>query len=279
MKLAASRCSRMSLPPPSASRSGEATSSPSSVTKPTAFAPQSLPTGVNFILQPEQRGTGHALMVAQSALAGYDHVIVLSGDAPLITPETIGHLLNFHLEEQAAMTLLSCRSRPPHRLRPCCPTRVRAAPKSRPSSKRNPPAPHRRRLREINAGFYVFAVQAAFRQHRKPLHRQRAWRVLPHRHGGGLAQGQAARRGLEDRELLPRCSAAIPAPNSPLIDQQMRLAKCLQLMADGVTDLLSCHLRDRPAMSPSPPTLSSSPLSRSSAGRASARPAVFAPIT
>src|SRR5580765_2527724 len=34
-------------------------------------------TGVNFVLQSEQRGTGHALMVAREALAGYDHVIVL----------------------------------------------------------------------------------------------------------------------------------------------------------------------------------------------------------
>src|SRR6266853_6904550 len=39
-------------------------------------------TGAQFLLQAEQRGTGHALMVAQLALAGYDHVIVLSGDAP-----------------------------------------------------------------------------------------------------------------------------------------------------------------------------------------------------
>src|SRR5580693_1662140 len=44
-------------------------------------------TGVNFVLQPEQRGTGHALMVAREALLGkegngYDQVIVLSGDAP-----------------------------------------------------------------------------------------------------------------------------------------------------------------------------------------------------
>src|ERR1700680_3828176 len=64
-------------------------------------------TGVNFVLQAEQRGTGHALITARDALAGYDHVIVLSGDAPLITPETIGRLRNFHLQEQAAMTLLS----------------------------------------------------------------------------------------------------------------------------------------------------------------------------
>ena len=64
-------------------------------------------TGVNFVLQAEQRGTGHALMVAQPALSAYDHVIVLSGDAPQITPQTIACLLNFHLDQQAAMTLLS----------------------------------------------------------------------------------------------------------------------------------------------------------------------------
>src|SRR5580658_6720860 len=34
-------------------------------------------TGINFVLQKEQRGTGHALMVAREALAPYDDVIVL----------------------------------------------------------------------------------------------------------------------------------------------------------------------------------------------------------
>src|SRR5215469_17801023 len=64
-------------------------------------------TGVNFVLQSQQKGTGHALMVARDALAGYEHVIVLSGDAPLITSETIGHLRDFHVCEKPAMTLLS----------------------------------------------------------------------------------------------------------------------------------------------------------------------------
>ena len=64
-------------------------------------------TGVNFVLQAEQRGTGHALMVAREALSGYDQVIVLSGDAPLITAETIKKLSDFHAAQKAAMTLLS----------------------------------------------------------------------------------------------------------------------------------------------------------------------------
>src|SRR5271155_5188197 len=60
-------------------------------------------TGVNFVVQAEQRGTGHALMVAREALSGYDQVIVLSGDAPLITVATIKNLRDFHSTQKAAM--------------------------------------------------------------------------------------------------------------------------------------------------------------------------------
>src|SRR5919204_2967669 len=51
-------------------------------------------TGVNFVLQAQQLGTGHAMMAAREALAPYQNVIVLSGDAPLIRPETITKLRN-----------------------------------------------------------------------------------------------------------------------------------------------------------------------------------------
>ena len=70
-------------------------------------------TGVNFVLQEPQRGTGHALMVAREALAAYDQVIVLSGDAPLITAETIARLRDFHASRGAAMTLLAARLEDP----------------------------------------------------------------------------------------------------------------------------------------------------------------------
>jgi bifunctional UDP-N-acetylglucosamine pyrophosphorylase/glucosamine-1-phosphate N-acetyltransferase len=53
-------------------------------------------TGVNFVLQAEQLGTGHAIQCARQAIAGYDHILVLSGDVPLIRPETIEMLWNFH---------------------------------------------------------------------------------------------------------------------------------------------------------------------------------------
>jgi len=69
-------------------------------------------TGVGFVLQAEQRGTGHALQQVKahftaSGEAPPEHLLVLSGDVPLIRPETLSELEEFHLKEKAAMTILS----------------------------------------------------------------------------------------------------------------------------------------------------------------------------
>src|SRR5436190_149041 len=65
------------------------------------------PMGVKFILQAEQRGTGHAIMCAREQVAGYQNILVLSGDVPLIRTETIVRLRDFHLAKKAAMTILT----------------------------------------------------------------------------------------------------------------------------------------------------------------------------
>jgi bifunctional UDP-N-acetylglucosamine pyrophosphorylase / glucosamine-1-phosphate N-acetyltransferase len=69
-------------------------------------------TGVQFVLQAEQRGTGHALQQVKAHFAATgeappQHLLVLSGDVPLIRPETIRALVDFHLAQQAAMTILT----------------------------------------------------------------------------------------------------------------------------------------------------------------------------
>lgn len=64
-------------------------------------------TGVQFIEQKEQRGTGHAIQCAREAIAGYEHILVLSGDVPLIQADTLQHLMTLHLAEGAAMTILT----------------------------------------------------------------------------------------------------------------------------------------------------------------------------
>jgi len=64
-------------------------------------------TGIEFVLQREQRGTGHAMMEAGDALKKFEHVLVLSGDVPLITEETIAGVRDFHIAGGAAMTILT----------------------------------------------------------------------------------------------------------------------------------------------------------------------------
>jgi len=65
------------------------------------------PLGVQFVEQTEQRGTGHAIMQCHQALSAYDYVLVLSGDVPLIRPETIASVRDFHIARKAAMTILT----------------------------------------------------------------------------------------------------------------------------------------------------------------------------
>ena len=64
-------------------------------------------TGVRFVLQAKQRGTGHALQCAETETRDYGELIVLSGDVPLLRSETILALRDFHLRQRAAMTILT----------------------------------------------------------------------------------------------------------------------------------------------------------------------------
>jgi len=64
--------------------------------------------GVDFVEQREQRGTGHAVAQAKALFAGYEgDLLILSGDVPLITAETLRKLLETHRRGAAACTLLS----------------------------------------------------------------------------------------------------------------------------------------------------------------------------
>jgi bifunctional UDP-N-acetylglucosamine pyrophosphorylase / glucosamine-1-phosphate N-acetyltransferase len=118
-------------------------------------------TGIHFVLQSEQRGTGHAVMSAREALASYAHVIVLSGDAPQITPQTIAQLLNFHLDRRAAMTLLSADLDDPTGYGRVIRKHARSM-EIKAIVEEKSATPAQKKIREINAGFYVFAVPQLF---------------------------------------------------------------------------------------------------------------------
>ena len=190
-------------------------------------------TGVNFVLQSEQRGTGHALMVAQPALSAYDHVIVLSGDAPQITPQTIARLLNFHLEQQAAMTLLSADLDHPTGY-------GRVVRKNAPSAEvqaiveEKSASPAQKNIHEINAGFYVFALPQLL------SHIEQLSTANPHGEYYITDMAEILRKARQ-RVVVWKTdnSAEVLGANTradlSLIDQQIRMRKCGQLMDAGVT--------------------------------------------
>lgn len=63
---------------------------------------------IQFVVQAEQLGTGHAVRQTENALAGFEgEVLVLAGDVPLIRPQTLAGLLAFHRQQKAAATDLT----------------------------------------------------------------------------------------------------------------------------------------------------------------------------
>ena len=65
---------------------------------------------VESVFQAERLGTGHAVMMAKDFLASHDgNVVILNGDAPFMTAETIEKSLEQHLASGAAATVISAR--------------------------------------------------------------------------------------------------------------------------------------------------------------------------
>jgi bifunctional UDP-N-acetylglucosamine pyrophosphorylase/glucosamine-1-phosphate N-acetyltransferase len=193
-------------------------------------------TGINFVLQEAQRGTGHAVMVAQPVLSSYDHVIVLSGDAPQITPQTIARLLNFHLDEEAAITLLSADLDHPagygRILRKKSGKNASAEVQAIVEEKVASPA--QKKIREINAGFYVFAAPQLF------SHITKLSTANPHGEYYLTDMAEVLRKAKErvvvyKTENSSEVLGANTRADLALIDYQIRMRKCQQLMDDGVT--------------------------------------------
>jgi len=62
--------------------------------------------GIRFVVQEPQQGTGHAVQVAMAAVPPEaDTVMVLCGDVPLISGESIENLSSLHRESGAAVTV------------------------------------------------------------------------------------------------------------------------------------------------------------------------------
>jgi bifunctional UDP-N-acetylglucosamine pyrophosphorylase/glucosamine-1-phosphate N-acetyltransferase len=63
---------------------------------------------VEFAHQKERLGTGHAAMIAEPLLIGFEGtLVVLNGDTPLLKPETLDRFIRYHHDAGNAATVLS----------------------------------------------------------------------------------------------------------------------------------------------------------------------------
>lgn len=113
--------------------------------------------GVKFVLQKPQKGTGHAIMCAREQVRQHENFLVLYGDVPLVRPATIAKLRDFHLSRKAAMTILTAEPDDPTgygriiRRSPSSDT-VKAIVEQKALNR------HQEKVREINSGIYAFAT-------------------------------------------------------------------------------------------------------------------------
>ena len=190
-------------------------------------------TGVQFVEQTEQRGTGHAVQCAAESIRRYENVIVLSGDAPLIRPQTIERMRQFHQEQQAAMTVLTAVPENPFGYGRV----VRKAPGSPEVDaivEQKALAPGQETIGEINSGMYVFRTATLL------AHLDKLTNANPHGEFyltdmagilGAAGERVVAIEAAEAHEILGANTIA----EMMALDAQMNAATAARLMAAGVT--------------------------------------------
>jgi bifunctional UDP-N-acetylglucosamine pyrophosphorylase/glucosamine-1-phosphate N-acetyltransferase len=190
-------------------------------------------TGVRFVLQAEQRGTGHALMCAREQVQHHHNLLVLSGDVPLIRPQTIAGVKEFHLTQKAAMTILTAE--------PADPTgygRILRASAGSAQVKaiieQKALTPRQQKLGEINSGIYAFASRPLFSNIER-LTTDNAHHEFYLTDMAALLVRSKARvvalKAGDDAEVLGANTLAELAD----LDASLRARKCRQLMAAGVS--------------------------------------------
>jgi bifunctional UDP-N-acetylglucosamine pyrophosphorylase/glucosamine-1-phosphate N-acetyltransferase len=117
-----------------------------------------LPDGVELAVQEEPRGTGDAVASARATLAGFGgDIVVMAGDAPLLSAAELRRLLDLHRKEGAAATVLSFEPDEPGsygRIVRDASGRLEAIVEARDAG------PEQLAIREVNSSVYVFAADA-----------------------------------------------------------------------------------------------------------------------
>jgi len=111
-------------------------------------------------VQSPQLGTGHAVMITESTLKDFSgDILILAGDVPLLTSETLIKLIRTHHEEEADATVLSAIFDDPHGY-----GRIIRTPDGdySHSVEEKDANDEIRKIKEINSGIYLFKSELLF---------------------------------------------------------------------------------------------------------------------
>jgi bifunctional UDP-N-acetylglucosamine pyrophosphorylase/glucosamine-1-phosphate N-acetyltransferase len=115
---------------------------------------------VEYVVQEEQLGTGHAVGCAAAALTGYTGpVIVAYADLPLLREHDVARLVERHMATGAATTLLTAHFQDPGTL-----GRILRSPEGWVAGivEARDASPEQLQIREINVGVYCFQAPLLF---------------------------------------------------------------------------------------------------------------------
>jgi len=187
---------------------------------------------VRFATQTEQKGTGHAVMVSKDAMPDtHGLLMVLYGDCPLLSDETLRQLVTVHVESRAAATVVTTMLNDPTgygRVVMDADGNVAAIVEQKVATE------EQRAMRQINSGIYCFDA-ALF------------WKHLPAVEPNPVSKEYYLtdiveifhREGLRFKALLHEDANELLGINTRVelaeVDRVFRHRKAKQLMLAGVT--------------------------------------------
>lgn len=115
---------------------------------------------VVFVEQTERKGTGHAVRMTGEAFKDYQgDILILAGDTPLLTVQTLQNLVRWHRHQDAAATILTTEMPEPRgygRILRYEDNRLQGIVEEKDANR------YERAIHEINTGSYCFDAQALF---------------------------------------------------------------------------------------------------------------------
>ncbi len=186
---------------------------------------------LTYVVQEPQLGTAHALLTTESALAGATGVLVLlSGDAPLLTADTLKTLVDRHRSSGAAATVVTAVIDHPHGYGRI----VRSGQQIAKIVEEKDASAGERKIGEINSGIYAFSLDGLFDAVRgiAAENAQREY-YLPdlvaiYRQRGSIVETVTVSNPDEIRGINSRTELAA-------VSRIVRDKKTAELMASGVT--------------------------------------------